>query len=618
MAQAYLFNKPIGSNGKIEDLLPGGKEVEYYIKDGQTLNKGDYVCFEQGLDMIYFNSKEDVLNSGNTNLNYRKTLDIDNNTRCYYDCYSSNKAILYSIQNYQNPKDSIIYNNNKSDSEYYHNYDMIKLSQTQLLQVGGTSSSASSSSLYLKARIVSWDNDLKEYVPGSTVELTTSSDGRVGYISKALLLNNGQVIIFSSNYYRHLSVMLLCNVDLNNKTINIVNRLDITDAYVRYGVVNLIELSNNKIALLYQDYKLDSTGGKLYKRSFTLTETTITDDNNTQVLIDSNYAYKNYVRFFEDNDGNLYYYSGGLDYKLSVFKILNPNNIFKYITYNLMIDDIVSNCGITLASDYYVNNSVYYKPIITHDKGFRWYFVIAESKDSYYIVSMSKTYNSENVGEVYHILKCTTPSISSTSSYLWYIELNISDDNILNLSLLYNKYLYANLIQTVRLYNSNEDIMPLGIVTAVNNNKVKIYKFNQKYIDNFYDKVIFVYTPTSATNVLYINDIKVKLTRFNLYAIPDSETANADIGDIPYIYMLKYYYNSKTNVEELKTLNSYIGGDYNYKYNSSNISYSYDSQNQRITINYDSSNTIYRANNNYKFILEYWREPDTTPIDLLS
>lgn len=617
MTQAYLFNKPVGSNGKIQDLLPGGKEVEYYIEDGQTLNKGDYVCFEQSLDSIYFNSKEDVLNNDNLNLEYMKTLDIDNNTRCYYDCYSSNKAVLYSIQNYQNPKDSIVYNNNKSDSEYYCHYDMIKLSQTQLLQVGGTTTSSSSSSLHLKARIVSWDNDLKEYVPGSTVELTTSSDGRVGYINKALLLNNGQVIIFSSNYYRYLSVMLLCNVDLNNKTIDIVNRLDITDAYVRYGVVNLIELSNNKIALLYQDYRLSSTGGKLYKRSFTLTETTITDDNNTQVLIDSSYANcGNCVRFFEDNDGNLYYYSGGLDYKLSVFKILNPGNIFENITYNLMIDDIVSNCGLTLASNYYVNDSVYFKPIITYDKGFRWYFIIAESKNSYYIVSMSKTYNSENVGEVYHILKCTTPNFLSN---LYYSELNISDDNILNLSICYTRYLYANLVQTVRLYNSNEDIMPLGIVTAVNNNKVKIYKFNQKYIDNFHDKVIFVYTPTSATNVLYINDIRVKPTRFNLYAIPDSETADADIGNVPYIYMLKYYYNNETNVEELKTLNSYIAGDYNYQYNSSRISYAYDKQNKRITINYsDSSNTIYSANNNYKFILEYWREPDTTPINLLS
>lgn len=298
MAQAYLFNKIGGNNSKIEDLLPGGETVEYYVEDGQTLNKDDYVCFEQGLDNIYFNSKEDVLDSGNLDLGYRKTLDIDNNTRCYYDCHSSNKAVLYSIQNYQNPKDSIVYNNNKSDSEYYDNCDMIKLSQTQLLQVGGTTTNPSSSSLYLKARIVSWDNDLKEYVPGSTVELTTSSDGRVGYINKALLLSNGQVIIFSSNYYRRLSVMLLCNVDLNNKTIDIINRLDITDAYVRYGVVNLIELSNNKIALLYQDYKLDSTGGKLYKRSFTLAETTITDDNNTQLLIDSSYAYKNYVSFF--------------------------------------------------------------------------------------------------------------------------------------------------------------------------------------------------------------------------------------------------------------------------------------------------------------------------------
>lgn len=80
------------------------------------------------------------------------------------------------------------------------------------------------------------------------------------------------------------------------------------------------------------------------------------------------------LAFFEDNDGNLYYYSGGLDYKLSVFKILNPGNIFEDIAYSLMIDDIISNCGITLASSYIINNSVYYKPIITYDKGFRWYF----------------------------------------------------------------------------------------------------------------------------------------------------------------------------------------------------------------------------------------------------
>lgn len=617
MAQAYLFNKTGGNNSKIEDLLPGGETVEYYVEDGQNLNKGDYVCFEQGLDNIYFNTKADSLINYNLSIQNIRTLD-DGDTRYYYDSRSGSN-FLYSIKNYKNPKNAII-NKFSSTSSYMYNIYIIKVADNTFLRIGGSSSSQSSSSMCLMGQVVTYNAETNDFEYGAIQYLTDNndSDKRVGYINRAILLDNGQIFIFSSNYYRAISVGILCNIDITNKTINIIHKVFDTDMYIRYDDTKLVKLSNNKIALLYQDYELGANTGKLYKYSFTTTDTTVSFDNNATLLIDSSYAYYYLNRFFEDDDGNIYYYCGSSNYtSLSIFKILNPNDTFENLAYNLMIDDIISNSGITLINRYSSNNSVYYKPIITYDKGFRWYFIIAESKDSYYIVSISKTYNSDNVGEVYHTLRFTTSFALNNS--LWYSELNISDDNTLNLSILYDKYLYANLVQTVRLYDSTKDIMPLGVVTAVNGSKVKVYKFNQKYIDNFHDKMIFTYTPTSATNTLYIDNVKVKPTRFNLNAIPDSETAGADIGNIPYIYMLKYYYNSDTGTDELKTLNSYVAGNYRYTYNSSNISYSYDIQNQRIVIDYnDSSEKIYHANSNYKFILEYWREPNTTPIDLLS